>query len=166
MKASRRECSADPQQEEEEEGKTSRAWANRRLKQTSDCSASRWERRRTRRRTEGTELMVVCSCKTWRKRWKKSSSRWMIEVNVDVNVGVGAYEKVVNGDVGIDVLVHVYFVILMFMSMCMLLWIIVVVRLVLQREVYRTKRRERDNLPIIAIVGYTNAGKPEQQREA
>ncbi|EKX34019.1 hypothetical protein GUITHDRAFT_147529 [Guillardia theta CCMP2712] len=28
-----------------------------------------------------------------------------------------------------------------------------------QREVYRTKRRERDNLPIIAIVGYTNAGK-------
>jgi len=28
-----------------------------------------------------------------------------------------------------------------------------------QREVYRQKRRERDNLPIVAIVGYTNAGK-------
>lgn len=28
-----------------------------------------------------------------------------------------------------------------------------------QRETYRAKRRERDNLPIVAIVGYTNAGK-------
>jgi len=28
-----------------------------------------------------------------------------------------------------------------------------------QREVYRSKRRERDHLPVIAIVGYTNAGK-------
>ena len=28
-----------------------------------------------------------------------------------------------------------------------------------QREAYRQKRRERDNLPIVAIVGYTNAGK-------
>jgi GTP-binding protein HflX len=28
-----------------------------------------------------------------------------------------------------------------------------------QREAYRQMRRERDNLPIVAIVGYTNAGK-------
>lgn len=28
-----------------------------------------------------------------------------------------------------------------------------------QRDVYRAKRRERDNLPLVAIVGYTNAGK-------
>ena len=29
----------------------------------------------------------------------------------------------------------------------------------IKRESYRQKRRERDNLPIVAIVGYTNAGK-------
>lgn len=28
-----------------------------------------------------------------------------------------------------------------------------------QRDVFRAKRRERDNLPLVAIVGYTNAGK-------
>jgi len=28
-----------------------------------------------------------------------------------------------------------------------------------QREIFRAKRRARDNLPIVAIVGYTNAGK-------
>ena len=28
-----------------------------------------------------------------------------------------------------------------------------------QRDFYRSKRRERDSLPVVAIVGYTNAGK-------